>query len=82
MIQKKKKLKIIDLFAGVGGLSHGFYKKDPFEIAATNEILPDMAIAYSLNHPDIKMYNCDIKELSPSQLYQDLNLQEGDIDVV
>jgi len=82
LIQKKKKLKIIDLFAGVGGLSHGFYKKDLFEIVAANEILPDMATAYSLNHPDIKMYNCDIKELSPSQLYHDINLQEGDIDVV
>ena len=47
----KKKLKIIDLFCGVGGLSFGFARNDNFEIVAANEILPNMARAYSLNHP-------------------------------
>lgn len=44
-----KKIKIIDLFAGVGGLSYGFAHDDNFEIVAANEILPNMAKAYELN---------------------------------
>ena len=45
------KCKVLDLFAGVGGLSYGFAHDDNFEIVAGNELLPDMAKAYSLNHP-------------------------------
>lgn len=39
--------KVIDLFAGVGGLSYGFAQDDDFEIIAANEILGSMADAYS-----------------------------------
>ena len=56
-----KKLKIIDLFCGVGGLSYGFARNDNFEIVAANEILKNMASAYSLNHPEVKVYVEDIK---------------------
>lgn len=55
-----KKFKVLDLFAGVGGLGYGFAHDANFEIVAGNELLPDMAKAYSLNHPNVKMYNCDI----------------------
>ena len=43
--------KVIDLFAGVGGLSYGFAQDDDFEIIAANEILGAMADAYSRNPP-------------------------------
>lgn len=58
------KYKIVDLFAGVGGLSYGFSKLDEFEIIMANEIEPDISKAYSLNHPGVKMMNCDINELT------------------
>jgi DNA (cytosine-5)-methyltransferase 1 len=48
-MSKTKRLKVIDLFSGVGGLSYGFAHNDSFEIVAANEILPNMAKAYSLN---------------------------------
>ena len=51
-----KKLKVIDLFCGVGGLSYGFAHDDNFEIVAANEILPNMAKSYSLNHLAAKIY--------------------------
>ena len=76
------KYKVIDLFAGVGGLSYGFAHDDMFEIVAANEILRPMAIAYSLNHPNVKMYNKDIKDFSVADLTRDLDLQKGDIDLV
>ena len=78
----KEKFKVIDLFAGVGGLSYGFAHDDEFEIVAANEILTPMATAYSLNHPSVKIYNKDIKDFSLSDLSKDLGLKKGDIDIV
>ena len=54
------KYNIIDLFSGVGGLSYGFSVLPEFNIVAANEIEKDISIAYSLNHPNVKMINCDI----------------------
>lgn len=77
-----KKLKIMDLFAGVGGLTYGFYHNDNYEVVVANEILPNMAKAYTLNHPDVKMYCDDIKNLSLSQMTKDLGIKKGDIDII
>lgn len=71
-----KKIKIVDLFAGVGGLSYGFAHDEFFEIVAANEILPNMAKAYELNHPFVKMYNRDIKDFGISDLSQDLGIKK------
>ncbi len=77
-----KKIKIIDLFAGVGGLSYGFANDNSFEIIAANEILPDMAKAYELNHPNVKMYCKDIKDFGFKDLQNDFNIKKGEIDLV
>ena len=74
--------KVIDLFAGVGGLSFGFAHDDEFEIIAANEILEPMAKAYSSNHPSVMMYNKDIKDFSLDDLTRDLGVKKGDIDIV
>lgn len=76
------KIQVVDLFAGVGGLSYGFANDDSFKVIAANEILPDMAKAYKLNHPDVKMYNKDIKDFNILDLQNDLNIRDGDIDLV
>lgn len=78
----KRKLKIIDLFAWVGGLSYGFAHDDMFEIIAANEILPNMARAYELNHPQVKVYCKDIAEFGISDLKRDLSIWADDIDLV
>jgi len=77
-----KKFKVLDLFAGVGGLSYGFAHDERFEIVAANELLPDMAKAYSLNHPSVKMYNRDIKDFGLKNLTEDLQIKKGDIDLI
>lgn len=74
--------KVVDLFAGVGGLSYGFAHDDEFEILAANEILEPMAQAYSSNHPTVKMYNKDIKDFSLDDLTKDLGIKKGDIDII
>lgn len=78
----KPKLKIIDLFAGVGGLSYGFAHDTAFEIVAANEILPNMAKAYELNHPTVKVYCKDIKDFGIKDLNKDFGIKEGEIDLV
>lgn len=74
--------KVLDLFAGVGGLSYGFAHDPYFEIVAANELLPNMATAYSMNHPSVKMYNKDIKDFSLKDLTADLGIRKGDVDIV
>lgn len=77
-----KKLKVIDLFSGVGGLSYGFAHNDHFEIVAANEILQNMAKAYSLNHPTTKVYAEDIKDFKAKRIEKDLNIKASEIDIV
>jgi len=77
-----KKLKVIDLFCGVGGLSYGFAHNDNFEIVAANEILPNMAKAYSLNHPATKIYVEDIKDFSAEKIEKDLDIKASGIDII
>src|SRR3989344_9325912 len=77
-----KKLKVIDLFCGVGGLSYGFAHDDNFEIVAANEILLNMAKAYSLNHPTVKVYVEDIKDFFAEKVEKDLNIKSEEIDII
>jgi DNA (cytosine-5)-methyltransferase 1 len=76
------KYKVVDLFAGAGGLSYGFAKDSDFEIVAVNEIEYDMAQTYSLNHKNIKIYNCDIKDFGIRDLDRDFLIKKGDIDLI
>lgn len=73
------KYNIVDLFAGVGGLSYGFSKMPQFDIIAANEIEKDISIAYTLNHPNVKMLNCDINELNEEMLFNALDGKKVDI---
>ena len=49
-------LKILDLFAGAGGLSLGFEKTSHFEVAAIVENNKNAAKTYLRNHPGLKNY--------------------------
>lgn len=74
-----KQYNIIDLFAGVGGLSYGFSKLPQFNIIAANEIEKDISIAYKLNHPDVNMLNCDINSLTEDIFEEALDGKKVDI---
>lgn len=77
-----KKLKVIDLFCGVGGLSYGFAHNKNFEIVAANEILPNMAKAYSLNHPAVNVYVGDVKNFNAQKIKDDLDIRADEIDII
>lgn len=67
MAGKKNKPKIIDLFAGVGGISSGF-KKAGFDVLSANEYKEDIANTYVKNHPGTKMIIKDIAKLKSREL--------------
>jgi len=73
------KLKVVDLFAGVGGLSYGFARSENFEILLANDYEKDIAKAYSLNHPTVNMLTCDIKNITETQLN---DLLKDPIDII
>jgi DNA (cytosine-5)-methyltransferase 1 len=81
-MNKNKKLKIIDLFSGVGGLSYGFAHNDNFEIIAANDISPNITKAYSLNHPTVKIYTEDVKDFNAKKIENDLNIKPNEIDII
>lgn len=74
-----KKYNIVDLFAGVGGLSYGFSKMDEFHVIAANEIEKNIAMAYTLNYPDVKMLSCDINDLTEEMLSEAIGGETIDI---
>ena len=74
-----KKYTVVDLFAGVGGLSYGFTKNERFEIILANELEKDIAKAYSLNHPTVNIMQGDIKDLSESILRKEIGKRTVDV---
>lgn len=72
-----KMYKIIDLFAGAGGLSLGFQQTGKFNIVMAAENNPNARDTYSRNHPNTEILS-DVKEID----YKDIRRRYGAIDVV
>lgn len=77
MAEHKGKIKVIDLFSGVGGLTYGFYygiyrnrfvRNDNFEILFANDVDHDAATAFQYNYPNIKFFNNSIEEITENFL--------------
>lgn len=71
------KYKVIDLFAGAGGLSLGFEQTKKFDIKVAFENNPKMRETYRMNHPDVEIQEnvCDAN-------YPEIEQKYGKIDVV
>ena len=57
-----KKLKTIDLFAGIGGIKIAF-EREGFDIVFSNDIDSSCKITYDLNSNNVKMVCQDINEI-------------------
>ena len=68
--------KVIDLFAGCGGLSVGFMKAG-YNITKAVEFDPVIAETYKLNHPNVEMLVDDIKNISDGSFFK-----KGDADII
>lgn len=76
-IKKNKKLKVLDLFAGVGGLSYGFQMAG-FEIAGAIEYDKSFAQSMKKNHKNTEIFTKDIKEIKPT----DVKKVIGNVDII
>ena len=70
------KMKVIDLFAGCGGLSLGFIQNG-FEVTKAVEFDADIAKTYSENHPQTNIIVDDIANID-----NDRHFFEGEADIV
>ncbi len=70
-------MKVADLFAGVGGLSHGFIKAG-FDVDIAIEYDKDIAASYKKNHPQTDVYAEDITKLN----LEDIHAKHPKIDIV
>lgn len=73
-----KSNKVIDLFAGVGGMSLGF-EMAGFEVALANEYDKEIAEAYVKNHPNTRMIAEDITSLPLDDVF---SKYRGKVDVI
>jgi DNA (cytosine-5)-methyltransferase 1 len=71
----------IDLFAGAGGLSVGL-KEAGFRVLGAVELDELAALAYNLNHPTTKVWQRNIRSLSPHTVMEALNLKPGELDLL
>src|SRR5882724_12974369 len=93
MIESKRHYKLVDLFAGCGGISRGFERTNRFGTEFAAEIMPHPACAFVANirntqgHP-ARMYTGDIQDLADdlSLLWSEVGAagirEPGEVDVL
>jgi DNA (cytosine-5)-methyltransferase 1 len=69
-----KKLNVVDLFSGVGGLSYGFSNNKNFNIILANDFDKEATEAYKINHKNVDVIWGDIANLDYKILEKYLNL--------
>lgn len=72
-----EKYKVVDLFAGAGGLSLGFIQTQKYDIKVAFENSPYMQDTYKKNHPGVEVLG-DVCQAD----YKDIQKRYGAIDVV
>lgn len=74
-------MKSVDLFAGAGGLSCGLKQSGFFPILA-NELVPQYAETYQINHQDTQMIVGDVRQVCEINMKNLLGVKEGEVDLV
>ncbi len=71
----------IDLFSGCGGLTLGL-KKAGYNVIGAIEFAHKAQQTYKMNHPDVHLYESDIRNISANDILSDLNLSYGSLDLL
>jgi DNA (cytosine-5)-methyltransferase 1 len=74
-------LRAIDLFAGAGGMTCGL-EDAGFTVIGAVEVDSLAAETYGMNHPNVRVWQDDIRNLDPIGLRAELGLEEGELDLV
>jgi DNA (cytosine-5)-methyltransferase 1 len=73
----QRRFTAIDLFAGCGGLTSGL-RAAGFDVLAAIENNADAAASFKANHPNVELYERDIRLVSPKRLLRALKLPKGE----
>ncbi|MEW6321503.1 MAG: DNA cytosine methyltransferase [Acidobacteriota bacterium] len=68
----------VDLFAGCGGLTEGL-KQAGFRVVGAVEVHELAAKSYRLNHPRVRLWNDDIRNVDAVALMEALRITRGDL---
>lgn len=71
----------IDLFSGCGGTTCGLVDAG-FQVLSAVEIDPKAQETYKLNHPDVLLFEHDIRMVSPVAMLAALGIKVGDLDLL
>lgn len=74
-------MKLVDLFAGAGGLSCGL-EMAGFSPILANELVDQYAKTYQENNPNIKVIIGDVRQVCELDLKQQLKLRVGELDLL
>jgi DNA (cytosine-5)-methyltransferase 1 len=72
------RLTAVDLFAGAGGVTTG-YKQAGLRVVAAVELDSKAAETYRLNHPEVEIFEKDIRRVAPNDLRQALRGRSLDV---
>lgn len=61
-------IKVLDLFCGTGGFSHGFEMTGEFQVVGGIDLLPDRIETFVANHPAANALCADIRRISVDDL--------------
>src|SRR3990167_9485149 len=76
-----KKLTAIDLFSGCGGLTLGLKQAD-FKVLGAVEIDSLAAETYTTNHPEVILWEEDIRKVNGLDILRKLNIKKGQLDLL
>jgi DNA (cytosine-5)-methyltransferase 1 len=70
--------KYISFFSGALGLDLGL-EKQGWECLSVNEFDKKICETIKINKPNLKLYDCDIRNLSAEKISKDLNIKKGEL---
>ena len=71
----------IDLFCGAGGVTEGL-RQAGFSVIGAVELDPLACMAFRANHPKVKLWEKDIRTLSPKTMMGQLKIRRGRLDLL
>ena len=75
------RLTVVDLFAGAGGATEGL-KQAGFAAVGAVENDPAAARTYRLNHPEVTLWDSDIRKLTAAEMLRSLGLNRGELSLL
>mgnify|MGYP006099078497 CR=1 FL=1 len=77
MLLKKVDFKILDLFCGAGGMSHGMHKNSHFKTMVALDINERLSLTLKNNMPEVEVIVGDIKDDTVKDKVIDLSIKKG-----